>query len=81
MNPTQSKAEPMKQHVKYVGPKDTYTLQFPIPFESKSAAEGDPIQCKRDTPVALSPAQAAQLCKVAGDVFKMCDENGKGLRA
>ena len=50
MNPTQSKAEPMKQHVKYVGPKDTYTLQFPIPFESKSAAEGDPIQCKRDTP-------------------------------
>ena len=53
----------------------------PVPFISKSTAEVDPVSFKKNTPVPLSPEQANQLCKTAGGVFVMCDEQGKGVKA
>ena len=79
--PKRSEPKPITQHVKYVGPKDNTVIQFPVPFLSKSTAEGDPVSFKKNTPVPLSPEQASQLCKVAGGVFVMCDEQGKGMKA
>ena len=79
--PKRSEPKPITQHVKYVGPKEHTVIQFPVPFISKSTAEGDPVSFKKNTPVPLSPEQANQLCKVAGGMFVMCDEQGKGLKA
>lgn len=79
--PKRSEPKPLTQYVKYVGPKESTSIQFPVPFISKSLAEGDPLPFKRNTPVPLTPEQANQLCKVAGGVFVMCDEQGKGVRA
>lgn len=79
--PKRSEPKPITQHVKYVGPKDNTVIQFPVPFISKSAAEGEPVSFRKNTPMPLTPEQANQLCKTAGSVFVMCDEQGKGVKA
>ena len=79
--PKRSEPKPIAQYVKYVGPKEHIPIQFPVPFISKSAAEGEPVSFRKNTPVPLTPEQANQLCKVAGGVFVMCDEQGKGVKA
>jgi hypothetical protein len=76
-----SEPKPIKQHVKYIGAKPSVEVQFPIPFISKSAADGPPVTFYHNKPVPLTPEQANQLCKTAGGVFVMCDEQGKGVKA
>lgn len=72
--------EPIKQYVKYVGPKDRIDVQFPVPFISKSDADGPPVTFTGRTPQPLSPEQASQLCKVSPDTFVMCDASGRTLK-
>lgn len=72
--------QPIKQYVKYVGPKASIEIQFPIPFKSKSEAQGSPITFYHNKPEPLTPDQAKQLCSVSGETFKMCDEQGKALK-
>ena len=68
---------PVTQPVKYVGAKAAIEVQFPVPLLSKSDAKGSPITFYHNKPVPLTPDQASQLCKTSGEVFKMCDEQGK----
>lgn len=75
-----NRVDPIRQHVKYVGPKARIDVQFPVPLLSKSDAEGPPVTFTGRTPQALSPEQASQLCKVAPDTFVMCDMSGRTLK-
>ncbi len=72
--------EPIKQHVKYIGPKKLIRVDFPVPFICK-ADHIDTVEFVKNQPTPLSPEFASQLCKVAGETFQMCDAQGKGLRA
>lgn len=68
------KAKPASQKVKYVGKKAEIRVQFPVPFISRSEAEGDPIVFRKGVPVELRPSQAAQLVNCSPAVFKMVDD-------
>lgn len=74
-------SNPVIQPVKYVGPKASIDVQFPIPFINKSEAKGSPITFYHNKPVPLTPEQASQLCKASSESFKMCDEAGKTVKA
>ena len=68
--PKRSEPKPITQHVKYVGPKDNTVIQFPVPFISKSAAEGEPVSFRKNTPCPSLPSRRTNCVKPQGCV---CD--------
>ena len=67
------------QHVKYVGPKKSIRISFPVPFVCKSE-ETNQVEFVQGRPTPLTPDEAKQICNHSAAFYKMCDENGKELK-